>query len=187
MNADFTWRNGISIIHYNYYHLAYERHDSIIYHKYIYDTRKKKTMGDFQDEWHQQDNKDLVLGFISAMAHCNFEQLSAVLSSDVVWTIPGDSLVSGPARGLRAVLRRCQMIHDYNVRLDFQHMLYSMDIDTVAAVLRNTGTRRTGYQNKAVLKFDEDVTQVYRIGEDGKIRSITNFVSDVNNLNEYFQ
>lgn len=144
-------------------------------------------MTNFQEEWLRQDNKDLVLGFISAMAHCNFEQLRAVLSSDVVWTIPGDSLVSGPARGLDAILQRCQMIHDYNVRLDFQYMLYSADDDVVAAVLRNTGIRRTGYQGKAVLKFDENVTQVYRIGEDGKIKSITNFISDLDNLNEYFQ
>ena len=144
-------------------------------------------MTDFQEEWHRQDNKDLVLGFISGMSQCNFEQLHAVLSPDVVWTIPGASLVSGPASGLPAILQRCQIIHDYNVRLDFQHMLYSMDSDVVAAVLRNTGIRRTGYQGKAVLRFEEDVTQVYHIGDDGKIRSITNFVSDVDNLNDYFQ
>lgn len=144
-------------------------------------------MTDFQEEWHRQDNKDLVLGFISGMAQCNFEQLRAVLSPDVVWTIPGASLVSGPARGLPAVHRRCQIIHDYNVRLDFQHMLYSMHSDVVAAVLRNTGVRRTGYQGEAVLSFNEDVTQVYHIGDDGKIRSITNFISDINNLNDYFQ
>lgn len=111
-----------------------------------------------EEEWIQQDNKDLVLGFISGMAKCNTQQLGAVLSPDVVWTIPGDSLVSGPARGLPAVIERCRLIHDYNVRLDFQHMLYSIDTNTVAAVLRNTGHRRTGYQGKAVLKFEEDVT-----------------------------
>lgn len=144
-------------------------------------------MTDYQEEWHRQDNKDLVLGFISAVAQCNLEQLRAVLSPDVVWTIPGDSLVSGPAQGIPAILERCQLIRDYNVRLDFQHILYSADIDVVAAVLRNTGTRRTGYRNGAVLKFEEDVTQVYHIGEDGKIESITNFISDVNNLNDYFQ
>jgi hypothetical protein len=62
-----------------------------------------------------------------------------------------------------------------------------MDADVVAAVLRNTGSRRTGYKGRTLLRFNEDVTQVYRIGDDGKIRSITNFISYVDNLNDYFQ
>lgn len=144
-------------------------------------------MTNLQKEWRWQNNKDLVLGFISGMAQCNFEQLRAVLSPDVVWTIPGDSVVSGPAHGLPAVIQRCQIIHRYNVRLDLQRVLYSPYDDIVAAVLRNTGVRRTGYQGQAVMKFEEDVTQVYQIGEDGKIQSISNFISDIDNLNNYFQ
>lgn len=143
-------------------------------------------MTDFQKEWHHQDNKDLVLGFISAMARCDFDQLRAVLHPDAIWSIPGDSLVSGPAYGLRGIWRRCQMIHAYNVRLDFQHMLYSPSDDVVAAVLRNTGIRRVGYRREGIMKFEEDVTQVYHM-KDGKIQSIVNFISDLDNLNNYFQ
>lgn len=141
----------------------------------------------YDEEWHRQDNKDLVLGFISAVASCNIDQLSAVLSEDCIWSIPGDSLVSGDAHGILGILERCKMIRDYNVRLDFQQMLYSDNIDVIAAVLRNTGSRRTGYRNQATIKFDENVTQVYHIGNSGKIELITNFISDLNNLNDYFQ
>lgn len=145
------------------------------------------TITDFQTEWRRQDNQDLVLGFISAMAQCNFEQFRAVLSPNVVWNIPGTSLVSGPAQGLDAIIQRCKMIRAYNVRLEFQHILYSPHSHLIAAVLRNTGMRQIGYQGKGVMKFEEDVTQVYEIGDDGKIQSITNFISDLNNLNYYFQ
>lgn len=145
------------------------------------------TTTDFREEWHRQDNKDLVLGFISAMAQCNFEQFRAVLSPNVVWNIPGTSLVSGPAYGLDAIVGRCQMIRAYNVRLEFQHILYSPYGNLVAAVLRNIGMRRIGHEGGGVIKFEEDVTQVYEIGDDGKIQSITNFISDLNNLNYYFQ
>ena len=143
-------------------------------------------MNDYLKEWHRQDNKDLVLGFISAMAQCDFNQLRAVLSPNVVWTIPGDSLVSGPAPWMARYWKRCQMIHAYNVRLDFQHMLYSPNSNIVAAVLRNTGIRRVGYRGEGIMKFEEDVTQVYHI-ENGKIQSIVNFISDLENLNNYFQ
>lgn len=144
-------------------------------------------MSNYNEEWHRQDNKDLVLGFISAVSSCNIDQLNAVLADDCVWSIPGDSLVSGPANGVYEILKRCEMIRDYNVRLDFQQMLYSDNIDAVAAVLRNTGIRRTGYRGQATIKFDENVTQIYHIGDSGKIELITNFVSDLNNLNDYFQ
>ena len=143
-------------------------------------------MTDYTTEWHRQDNKDLVLGFISSMATCDRGQMTAVLSPDVVWTIPGESVVSGPARGIDGIMRRCQIIHAYNARLDFQHMLYSDEPDTVGAVLRNTGIRRIGYQDRGVIQFYEDVTMVFQIA-DGKIQSITNFISDLDNLNNYFQ
>lgn len=142
---------------------------------------------DYEKEWLRQDNKDLVLGFISAMAKCDIEQFESVLSPNVVWTIPGTSLVSGPAYGIDGIIKRCQIIRNYNVRLDLQHMLYTPYDNLVAAVLRNTGMRRIGYRGEGVIKFNEDVTQVYEIGDDGKIQSITNFISDLDNLNYYFQ
>lgn len=147
---------------------------------------KERKMEDYKSEWHRQDNKDLVLGFISAVSTCNFDQLAAVLSPDAVWIIPGDSLVSGPARGVMGIWHRCQMIRSYNVRLDFRHMLYSPYSNLVAAVLRNTGIRQVGYQGRGIMKFDEDVTQVYHI-RNGKIHLIVNFISDLDNLNTYFQ
>lgn len=148
---------------------------------------ESNTVTNSREEERRQDYKDLVLGFISAMSHCNFDQFRAVLSPNIVWTIPGTSLVSGPAHGLNGIVQRCQIIRAYGVRLDFQHMLYSPYSNVVAAVLRNTGTRRVGNQGGTVIKFEEDVTQLYEIGDDGKIESITNFISDLNNLNYYFQ
>jgi hypothetical protein len=144
-------------------------------------------MTNYEEEWHRQDNKDLVLGFISSMSKCNIAQMAAVLSPDVVWTIPGDSLVSGPAYGIDGIFQRCKMIHDYNARLDIQRMLYGPYKNFIAAELRNTGIRQIGYQNRGVIEFDEHVMMLFHIGDDGKIKSITNYISDIVNLNNYFQ
>jgi len=141
----------------------------------------------YEEDQLRQDKKDLVLGFISAVAQCNRAQLSAVLSPNVVWTIPGQSLVSGPASGIDGILERCLMIRDYNARLDIQRILYGPYYDSISAELRNTGMRKTGYRNSGILNFDEHVMMLFHVGNDRKIDSITNFISDLDNLNVYFQ
>ena len=131
-------------------------------------------------------HEEHIRGFISSMVLCDSTQMARVLSPNVVWTIPGTSLVSGPARGLKGIQRRCKLIRDYNARLDIKRVLYGPYPDSMVAELRNTGIRPLDY-DEDFIKFDEHVMMLFTFDDDGKIKSVDNFVSDPQNLEDYFQ
>jgi hypothetical protein len=61
------------------------------------------------------------------------------MTDDVVWTLPGTSLVSGIATGVEGILKRARTIVDYGANVEIQHVV--VGYEGVALLLHNTGKR----------------------------------------------
>ena len=102
--------------------------------------------------------------------------LDALLTEDVVWTLPGRSTMSGEVRGRDGVARRLETVAGSGVNIDLRHVLYGRD--DVAVLLHNTGER-----DGRVL--DEQLITLLRL-RDGRIYRAETLVSDVSMLNAFF-
>ncbi|MBS1522483.1 MAG: nuclear transport factor 2 family protein [Bacteroidetes bacterium] len=100
-----------------------------------------------------------------------------LMHDDVSWTLPGESLLSGPANGVDAVVRRAQSLQAFGVMFDLLHVLYGLH--NVAISLHNTAKR-------GELILDEYVVIVFEPNDDGKIIKMTTHLSDVNGINRFF-
>jgi uncharacterized protein len=99
------------------------------------------------------------------------------MHDDVVWTLPGSSLVSGVARGVGGILKRAHEIVERGVTVEIMHVV--LGYEGVALLLHNTGT-----MNGRVL--DEYLTTVCTVRE-GKIARLDTYISDIPMVNEYFR
>ncbi|MFJ4850409.1 MULTISPECIES: nuclear transport factor 2 family protein [unclassified Streptomyces] len=114
--------------------------------------------------------------FHSALAEADWGGLRALLHDDVAWTLPGDSAISGTARGPDEVAGLARRIAGYGLRFELLHILVSRD--NVALSLHNTARR-----DDSVL--DEHVATVLAL-RDGKVARIESFLSDVDGVNAFF-
>jgi hypothetical protein len=55
-----------------------------------------------------QDRKQLATSFIEALRAGDANGFRAIMTNDVVWTLPGTSLVSGIAKGVEGILKRAR-------------------------------------------------------------------------------
>jgi ketosteroid isomerase-like protein len=102
--------------------------------------------------------------------------LRTILTDDVVWSLPGTSLMSGEAHGVDAILKRSEILRGFNVKIEIQHVVFGLN--DVALLLHNTGR-----EGDAVL--DEYLATVCRLDGD-KIRRLDTFISDVAMLDAFF-
>ncbi|NCD69762.1 nuclear transport factor 2 family protein [Mucilaginibacter sp. R11] len=102
--------------------------------------------------------------------------MRTLMAEDVVWTLPGTSLLSGPAKGVDPVINRAQSLKKFGVMFQLQHILYGMEGVTLS--LHNTASRED-------LILDEYVAIIFLL-EEGKISSITTMLSDVEGINNFF-
>ncbi len=102
--------------------------------------------------------------FLVGLKTQEWDRLRAVMTEDIVWIMPGRSLISGEARGRDAVITRSQ------------HILIGQG--HVALSLHNTGTR-------GGLTLDEYLATVCFLRE-GKIAAIHTFLSDIDGMNAFF-
>lgn len=142
----------------------------------------KQRAGGLATQYGRGKNEETAKTFVEATHSCDVSLLNEILSDDAVWTIPGKSVVSGPAQGRGQIARRCQIIRDYGVTLNIERILHGSSDNVVAFQLHNTGVK--GKQKQDV--FDEHLTQVYSFDKSGRITSITNFIENVEMLNSYF-
>jgi uncharacterized protein len=98
------------------------------------------------------------------------------MTDDVVWTLPGTSLVSGIAKGVEGILKRARYIVEYGANVEIQHIV--LGYEGVALLLHNTGK-----QNGRVL--DEYLTTVCTL-RNGKIARLDTYISDIEMVNIYF-
>jgi ketosteroid isomerase-like protein len=119
----------------------------------------------------------LATSFIAALRSQDENAFKEIMRDDVVWTLPGSSVVSGIAQGVDGILKLAKAIVERGVTLDVMHVV--LGYDGVALLLHNTGTR-----NGQVL--DEYLTTVCTL-RDGKISRLDTYISDIPMVNAYFQ
>jgi ketosteroid isomerase-like protein len=122
------------------------------------------------------DKKTLILDFIKALGTRDGALLRSIATDDIVWSLPGQSLMSGEARGVDGILARSDTLQQYGVKLEILHVVYGYR--DVGVQLHNTGRR-----GDTVL--DEYLTTVGTLRAN-KIQRLDTFISDVPMSNAFF-
>jgi len=124
----------------------------------------------------EQEKKSLATSFIAAVRAQDVGGFNAIMTDDVVWSLPGSSVVSGLAKGVDGILKRARTLGKYGVSLEIQHVV--VGYEGVALLLHNTGS-----QNGRIL--DEYLTTVCTL-RDGKIARLDTYISDIPMIDAYF-
>ena len=122
------------------------------------------------------EKQALATSFIEGLRSLDEKGFQKIMTDDVVWTLPGSSLVSGVAHGVAGILKRAQAIVDRNVTLEIMHVV--LGHEGVALLLHNTGTCKG-------MVLDEYLTTVCTL-RDGKIARLDTYISDIPMVNAYF-
>lgn len=120
---------------------------------------------------------EVVSKFGAGVADRDESLLASILAADVVWTVPGKSLISGEAHGIDGVLARVDAFHRFGVQSELEQVVYGFD--DVAVRLHNVGAHEGR-------RLDEYLAVVFRFGDEGKIRRIESFISHVEMLDAFF-
>ena len=124
----------------------------------------------------EKEKAEIAQKFQTGLRTRDWDLLKSIMTEDIVWSLPGSSLISGEARGLEAVVKRSQLIVSYGLTFTLKHVLYSEH--GVALSLNNTARRGN-------LTLDEHLATVCQL-RDGKIFTITTYLSDVDMVNAFF-
>jgi hypothetical protein len=121
-------------------------------------------------------NKRIAEDFIRGLRTRDSKLMHSIMKEHVVWSLPGNSLMSGEAHGVEAILKRSEILGRYGVTITVKHVLYGFR--DVALSLHNTG-------KLAGKVLDEHLTSVLLL--DGEqIARINTYISDVPMLDAYF-
>ena len=107
----------------------------------------------------EKEKTEIAQKFLTGLRTRDWDLLKSIMTEDIVWSLPGSSLISGEARGLEAVVKRSQLIVSYGLTFTLKHVLYSEH--GVALSLNNTARRGN-------LTLDEHLATVCQL-RDGKI------------------
>jgi uncharacterized protein len=124
----------------------------------------------------ETEKKDIAQSFITGLSNRDANLLKSIMTDDVVWSLPGKSLMSGEAHGVDAILKRSETLHRYEVKIELEHVVFGYQ--DVALHLHNTGKRGDKI-------LDEHLTTVCSL-RGNKIRRLDTFISDVEMLNSFF-
>ncbi|MEZ2338671.1 nuclear transport factor 2 family protein [Mucilaginibacter sp. RCC_168] len=122
------------------------------------------------------DKLQLANTFITSLKNNDWETMHSILAADASWTLPGTSLLSGPANGAGAIIKRAQGLKHFGVNFDRKHILIGLNGFTLS--LHNTASRGD-------LILDEQVAIVFEVS-DGKIAGMATYLSDVAGINAFF-
>lgn len=114
--------------------------------------------------------------FLTALRLHDWSLMQSVLRPEIVWSLPGNSRISGEAVGSDAVIERSKIITSYGLDFRLKHVLYGNH--GFALSLNNTANL-----NGKVL--DEHLATVCNV-VDGKIARIDTYLSDIPMANEFF-
>jgi hypothetical protein len=118
----------------------------------------------------------LVNSFLAAMKANDWTLMRSIMAGDLIWTLPGNSLLSGPANGVDAVIRRASSLKKFGVMFQLRGILYGLD--GAALSLHNTASRDS-------LILDEYVTIVFGFADSLIVEMITH-LSDVPGIEAFF-
>jgi len=123
-----------------------------------------------------QEKRQVAEIFLEGSRNRDWDQMRSIMTEDIVWTLPGNSKISGAARGANAVIGRAQTIVSYGLTFTLKHILIGQN--GMALSLNNTATR-------GELNLDEHLATVCSL-RDGKISAIDTYLSDVEMANAFF-
>jgi uncharacterized protein len=122
------------------------------------------------------DKKAIAQQFLAGLRSRDWSLLRSIMTEDIVWSLPGTSLISGEASGVDAVIARAQRIVSYGLTFTLEHILIGQQ--GIALSLHNTA--KNGNQI-----LDEHLATVC-IFRDEKICGIDTYLSDVEMVNAFF-
>jgi uncharacterized protein len=122
------------------------------------------------------ENRRTAECFLASLRNRDWDLMRSLLADDVVWNLPGSSLISGRACGAEAVIFRARTIVSYGLTFTLRHLLFGAE--GVALSLHNTARRRDQL-------LDEHLATVCKM-RDGKIGAIDTYLSDVDMVDAYF-
>jgi ketosteroid isomerase-like protein len=141
----------------------------IVHKRAAAEDTKSASMGD-------EDRKALASSFIAALKLQDEKAFQEIMHDDVVWTLPGSSVVSGVAHGVAGILKRARAIVERGVTLEIMHVI--LGYEGMALQLHNTGKWKGN-------TLDEYLTTVCTV-RDGKIARLDTYISDIPMVNKYF-
>jgi ketosteroid isomerase-like protein len=122
------------------------------------------------------DKKAIAQQFLAGLRSRDWSLLRSIMTEDIVWSLPGTSLISGEASGVDAVIARAQRIVSYGLTFTLEHILIGQH--GIALSLHNTAKNRNEI-------LDEHLATVC-IFRDEKICGIDTYLSDVEMVNAFF-
>jgi uncharacterized protein len=122
------------------------------------------------------DKKGIAQQFLAGLRSRDWSLLRSIMTDDIVWSLPGTSLISGEASGVDAVIARAQRIVSYGLTFTLKHILIGQH--DLALSLHNTA--KNGNQI-----LDEHLATVCLL-RNGKICAINTYLSDVEMVNAFF-
>ena len=123
-----------------------------------------------------QRQRAIVGAFATAIVHDDHAGIAEHATPDIVWTIPGSSIVSGRAAGIEDVTRLADTFAQYGLHISPQGFAFGRD--TVAVILHDTGEHNGR-------RLDQDVVNVLTIRDD-KISDVTAHLTDIGSFDAYF-
>ena len=124
-----------------------------------------------------QVNKKIAEDFLCAYKAHDWEGIKSLLHADIKWTLPGDGIISGTARGADAVIERTKTIIGGGVQTKLHHILVGQNGLTLS--LNNTATSADGRI------LDEELATVLTV-DNGLIIKIDTYLSNVPMMEKYF-
>jgi ketosteroid isomerase-like protein len=123
-----------------------------------------------------QQRQAIVSAFATAIVRDDHAGIAANAAPDIVWTIPGSSVISGRTSGIDAVIRLADVLAQYGLHISVQGSSYG--VDTVAVRLHDSGE----HDGKTL---DQNVVNVLTI-RDGKVTNVAANLTDVDAFDAYF-
>src|SRR5579863_8331377 len=71
-----------------------------------------------------QQKSSIANHFVQAIKTDDWPLLQSLMDDGVIWTLPGTSLLSGPAHGVDAVINRAQSLKKFGVKFELIYTLY---------------------------------------------------------------
>jgi ketosteroid isomerase-like protein len=124
----------------------------------------------------EEERRELATEFIEALRARDGQRFRAIMTEDIVWSLPGSSIVSGLAQGVDGILSRANKLVSYGVKLEILHVVFGYE--GVALLLHNTAAREGRV-------LDEYLTTVCTL-RDQKIARLDTYISDIPMLNSFF-
>ena len=118
------------------------------------------------------ENKQVVSGFINALASGNIDVLNSTLADDATWWLPGSLPVSGTHQGKKGIFegflaKAAPLFHPGSLAIEVRNTIAEGNCVAVEWVARGKTTKGKTYENYYHIMFEV---------KDGKIQAVREYV-----------